>query len=79
MIGKLITALSEWLAMNQQQVAMAHSTPDSKEGGFHSASVAVARVGIPVQANRIYGRARSPTNETEDSVGMQGNSVETCA
>lgn len=32
MIGKLITALSEWLAMNQQQVAMAHSTPDRKPG-----------------------------------------------
>lgn len=32
MTGKLITALSEWLAMNQQQVAMAHSTPDRKPG-----------------------------------------------
>lgn len=32
MNGKLIMALSKWLAMNQQQVAMAHSNPDRKPG-----------------------------------------------
>lgn len=50
-----------------------------QRGRWVSASVAVARIGIPVHANSVYDRARSATNETKDGVGVQGNSVETCA
>lgn len=38
-----------------------------------------ARVDIPVQANGINDRTSSATDESKDSVGVQGDSIETCA
>lgn len=60
--------------------ALTHPSPlPPREKGGVSASVAVAGVDIPVEANGIDDRARPATDETEDGVGVQGDSVETCA
>lgn len=44
-----------------------------------SAAAAVTGVDVPVQANGIDEGARSATDESEHRVGVQGDSIETCA
>lgn len=60
-------------------VAREFSPPTLHCSCLVSAAAAVTGIDIPVQADGINEGARAATDESEHSVGVQGDCIETCA